>query len=91
MFPGGEGSNPVNKWVKRLSKFYKKHGIKVQSHDFRVTTATEFYEEGKDLVKLQKFLAHSSIKVTALYVKKDEKEITTAVSSMLKKRARNPN
>ena len=91
MFPGGEGSNPVNKWVKRLSKFYKKHKIKVQSHDFRVTTATEFYEEGKDMVGLQRFLAHSSIKVTALYVKKDEEEIITAASSLLRKRAKNSN
>ena len=29
MFPGGEGSDPANKWVKRLTRFFKKHELKV--------------------------------------------------------------
>ena len=40
MFKPGEGANPVNKWVMKLSRFFKMRGMHVQSHDFRATTAT---------------------------------------------------
>ena len=70
MFPGGSGSNPANKWVKKVTKFFNKKGLKVQSHDFRVTTATEMYEQTKDIVAVQQYLSHSDIKTTQRYVKK---------------------
>ena len=37
MFKAGDGVNPSDKWIKRLSKFFAKYGLKVKSHDFRVT------------------------------------------------------
>ena len=43
MFEPGLGKNPANKWVKRVSKFFKRRGEKVTTHDFRVSTATRFY------------------------------------------------
>ena len=65
MFPGGAGQDPCNKWIKRLSKFWKKNGgLNIKSHDFRVTTATEYYEHTKDLLLLQEFLGHSSPTIT---------------------------
>ena len=51
MFPPGDGCNPANKWTQMLSKFYRKHGMKVKSHDFRATQVTKFYGATKDIVK----------------------------------------
>ena len=75
MFEPGIGYDPVSKWVKKLIIFYAKHGFRVQSHDFRVTAATELYKQDKDLVKLQKHLNHSSVKVTQRYVKVSQREV----------------
>ena len=47
MFEPGNGINPANKWVKILRKFYKQRGYDVKSHDFRVSQATDFYNETK--------------------------------------------
>lgn len=64
MFEPGEGKDPANKWVKKLKKFFKKHGLDVKSHDFRVTQATNYYESTKDVMATKGFLGHSSIKTT---------------------------
>ena len=50
MFPPGIGHDPTNKYVIWLQRFFKKHDEDVQSHDFRTTAATMFYEGNKDLV-----------------------------------------
>ena len=51
MFPPSDKINPASKWVKAISRFFSKRGMKVKSHDFRVTQATLFYKETKDLIK----------------------------------------
>ena len=52
MFKAGKGSNPANKWVKKLKRFYEKHDMKVKSHDFRTTLVTDLYNSEKDIVKV---------------------------------------
>ena len=65
MFPPGEGKDPVNKWVKRVRKFFKTEINKnVQAHNFRKTAATEFYNTSKDIIALQKYMGHSDVKIT---------------------------
>ena len=44
MFPPGNRQNPTNMWSNMLGRFFKKHSLEVQSHDFRTTQATEFYK-----------------------------------------------
>jgi len=45
MFPPGSNQNPTNKWVKKVRYFFQsKAGIKVQTHNFRVTLATDLYK-----------------------------------------------
>ena len=58
MFEPGNGTNPANKWVKMLHKFYKQRGYDVKSHDFRVSQATDFYNETKDIEMTRKFMNH---------------------------------
>ena len=70
MFQAGDGVNPSDKWVKRLSKFFAKHGLKVKSHDFRVTQASDYYEKTKSVVATKGFLGHASINTTERYIKK---------------------
>jgi len=83
MFPGGSGRNPANKWVKRVQKYYwktlRKH---VQTHDIRKTAITEFYNRNKDIVSTQRYVGHSSIKITQLYVDKPRKEIDEQVKEL---------
>ena len=50
MFAAGGGHDPANIWVTRLNRFFKKHNMKVKSHDFRVTQATDFFTATKDIV-----------------------------------------
>ena len=64
MFEPGNGTNPANKWVKMLSKFYKQRGYNVKSHDFRVSQATDFYNETKDIEMTRKFMNHTDIRTT---------------------------
>ena len=64
MFEPGDGKDPVNKWVLKLNKFFKKYGLNVKSHDFRVTQATHYYETTKDIMATKDFVGHSSIKTT---------------------------
>ena len=58
-----------------LSRFFKRRGEKVKSHDFRTTHATNHYNAHKDMKATQMLLGHSSISVTDRYVKPDEKKI----------------
>ena len=64
MFEPGKGTNPANKWVKILRKFFKQRGLDVKSHDFRVSTATDFYNETKDIEMTRKFMNHKDVKTT---------------------------
>lgn len=79
MFPGGIGHDPSNKWVKKVKRYYKDKlgdlGNQFQTHNIRKTAITEFYNKTKDIVSTQKFVGHSDIKVTQLYVAKDQTEI----------------
>ena len=69
IFPGGLGKDPVNKWVKKVKKFFEKQGHPgVQSHNFRVTRATELYNEEKNIVLVKNWLGHSDVKITMRYI-----------------------
>ena len=52
MFEPSKSDRPASKWVKALSRFFKKHNLDVMSHDFRATFATDLYNSGKDPVKV---------------------------------------
>ena len=64
IFPPGAGRNPANKWTQMVAKFFNKHKLKVKSHDFRVTQATEFYKATQDILKTQQFIGHSKVETT---------------------------
>ena len=51
MFESGPPDNPTSRWIMSLTRFFKAHNIAVQSHDFRTTMITEYYNNCKDLVK----------------------------------------
>ena len=52
MFESGPPDNPTSRWILKLTRFFDRHGIVVQSHDFRATMITDYYyNNGKDLVK----------------------------------------
>ena len=75
MFPGGDGKDPVNKWVKKVNKFFEKHGHPgVMSHNFRVTRATELYNKTKNIVKVKDWLGHSDVKITQRYIQVRKEE-----------------
>ena len=82
MFPRGSGHDPANKWVQRVQKYYRKLGIQLQTHNIRKTAITEFYNESKDIVATQKYVGHSNIKITQLYVAKRPEEITSTVEKL---------
>ena len=62
-------SNTLLRW---LTRFFKKHGKTVQSHDFRTTKATHYYNDCNDIKATQVMLGHADIKNTSRYVKIDE-------------------
>ena len=62
--PGNETS-ALSHWVQRR---FKKHGQHVTSHDFRKTTATNFYDSTKDPMLTKDFLGHSSVVTMQLYI-----------------------
>ena len=64
MFKPGDSNDPAQPTATRLKRFFAKHGIDVLSHDFRVTSATNHYAAGKDIMATMRFLGHSSVKVT---------------------------
>ena len=74
MFPSGAASNPTNALVLWLSRFYKKHGEVVKSHDFRTTFATNHYRAYGDIKKTQRRMGHASVRTTEVYVKADEEQ-----------------
>ena len=88
MFPPGCNQNPTNKWVKKVRYFFKsKAGIKVLTHNFRVTLATDLYKSsGHNLKTVQNILGHSKIETTAGYVKQDRKEAIAAVITLQNKK-----
>lgn len=47
----------------------------ISSHTARRTFARRWYEQGGDLMKLSKYLGHSSIKVTELYIGVEDDEV----------------
>ena len=47
-----------------LTKFYKPHGLTVKSHDFRTTSATEYYRATQDIVATSQFLGHKKVVTT---------------------------
>ena len=57
-----------------MTRFYHANGIKVNSHDFRTTQATNFYNETGDIIATADLLRHSSVKVTQGYIKKTGKK-----------------
>lgn len=44
---------------------------RIASHDLRATVATAMYDKDKDIVAVQKFLGHSDVKQTLVYVRVD--------------------
>ena len=86
MFEPGAGRNPANKWTQMLRKFFKKHGHEVKSHDFRVTKATDYYNDCTDVVKVQRFLGHAQVSTTQGYVKMSIEELDKTTHEHLNKR-----
>ena len=75
MFQSGPSYNPSNALSLWLTRFFKKHGENVKSHDFRTTHATNHYNAHKDLKLTSDLLGHKDIKVTNNYVKLNFKEV----------------
>ena len=73
MLPPAAGPDPTINHARWLRRFFEKHGEDVQSHDFRVTSATMHYDKNKDILETSRFLGHSSVTVTQKYLKPDEK------------------
>ena len=75
MFKSGPEGNETSRWIMSLTRFFQKHNIAVQSHDFRTTMITNFYNNCKDLAKTKKFSGHASIKMVERYVKVDKEKM----------------
>lgn len=75
MFKSGPEGNETSRWIMSLTRFFQKHSIAVQSHDFRTTMITDFYNNCKDLAKTKKFSGHASIKMVERYVKVDKEKM----------------
>jgi integrase len=53
----------------KLARFYKGFGVKVSSHDFRKTKATNLYrQDGESIASISMYLGHSSIATTQGYI-----------------------
>jgi integrase len=52
----------------RLSYYFKKHGIKVTSHDFRKTKATNLHHQGEQLADIAMYMGHSNLSTTEGYI-----------------------
>ena len=72
MFTSKGAITSSNTLVKWLTRFFKKHGRAVQSHNFRATKATHYHEACKDLPATQALLGHRNPVTTGLYLKVDE-------------------
>ena len=49
------------------------------THDFRVTTATEFYETTKDPMQVIQLLAHKSLRTTETYIKARKQDMLSSM------------
>ena len=84
MFPGGKSKDPVNPWVKKIKRYYEKHGFpNVQTHNFRSTKATNFYKKSLDLIGLRDMLGHSDVKMSENYVKTKKQDVIKKMEAML--------
>ena len=70
----------------KMLRFFKKLPFKFQSHNFRTTTLTDLYNETKDIITVQRFAGHRSIKTTQGYIKKDQLKVNKQVAAMLRSR-----
>ena len=62
-------------WNKAFSiASYDAVGKKYHPHQLRHTKATEWYNEGVDIVRIQQRLGHSNIATTRLYLNPDNKK-----------------
>ena len=75
MFEPGLGKNLVNKWVQRVTGFFKRRGEKVTTHDFRVSTGTRFYNKHKDIMAVKEYLGQKDVRVTQRYIRKEKEEV----------------
>ena len=56
----------------QITTFFKARGIKVTSHDFRKTRATNFHKEDHwSILQIAAYLGHADIKTTQAYVEVD--------------------
>jgi len=84
LFPGRDPSKPVSGTC--IGSFIAKHkrylnwDTPVTAHTFRHSFGTHLYEQGYDLVKIQKLLGHKSISSTLLYVHLSTRSISEIVS-----------
>ena len=70
MFEPGKSKRPTGRWCNTVKRFYEGFGEKVQSHDFRVTFATQLYDAtDKNLRKVQDYMGQANINTTAGYVR----------------------
>ena len=62
MFEPGLGKNLANKWVQRVTGFFKRHGEKVTTHDFRVSTGTRFYNKHNEIMAVKEYLGQKDVR-----------------------------
>ena len=72
MFKPQERGDPTNAQSRWLSRFFARHELDVQSHDFRVSLASRHYKACGDIFLTSKFLGHSSVSTTSKYIKIDQ-------------------
>ena len=71
-----EASNdPAQCLQQRISNFFRKSDWKIQSHDFRVSWATECYRRTRDITLVSKYLGHAQISTTQKYIQTDKLDI----------------
>ena len=83
IFPPGQGTNPANKWVKKVKKYFQKRGQSVQTHDFRRTTLTNMYRQSKDITLVQHYAGHSKIDTTQKYIEVDTVSLKKVLAKTL--------
>ena len=72
LFPGTKPNSPIVSFT--VSRFLADHATylgwsrKVNAHLLRHSFATHLYEQGTDLLVIQKLLGHKSINSTTIYV-----------------------
>ena len=84
--PGENRGDPANIWVKFLTRYFNRHGIKIQTHDFRKSMATEIFNDTKDLKATGVYLGHQSMKTTERYIQVDKEKVSNCVSKIQTRR-----